>query len=293
VFVIDSRNVKISPKTWGNVDQAVDHLGTGQHFGEIGLMSTRSAGIQSRLPAALIGRRTATCTALDRVKLIRIGRATFEALLNLDSEVAEVIERNCVELLEKDATTHSTVHQLGKFLDQGLFQGQSLLLIHLNKCTRCEECVRACERTHGNVSRLSLAGSRFGHYLVPTACRSCYDPVCLIGCPVDAIHRAPADRDASGAPRGLAITIEDHCIGCGLCAENCPFGSIHMHERDEGQRRAAVKDPRRIATNCDLCESLDSVPRCVYMCPHDAAHGVTGDDLANGLGVKPLGRLNR
>src|SRR5262249_4653689 len=26
------------------------------------------------------------------------------------------------------------------------------------------------------------------------------------------------------------IVIEDWCIGCGLCATNCPYGSIQMHD---------------------------------------------------------------
>jgi Fe-S-cluster-containing hydrogenase component 2 len=102
--------------------------------------------------------------------------------------------------------------------------------------------------------------------------------MCLTGCPVDAIHRRPADRKKPGLA-GLAIVIEDHCIGCGLCAHNCPYGSIHMYPRGGG--RSA-----RIATNCDLCESLDGNPRCVHHCPHDAAHRLTGDAVTR-LGGLP------
>jgi Fe-S-cluster-containing hydrogenase component 2 len=102
----------------------------------------------------------------------------------------------------------------------GLVEGQSLLLIDLDRCTRCDECVHACANTHDDgCSRLFLHGPRFGHYLIPTTCRSCVDPVCLIGCPVGSIHR--------GA--NLEILIEDWCIGCGLCAEQCPYGAIQMH----------------------------------------------------------------
>jgi Fe-S-cluster-containing hydrogenase component 2 len=46
------------------------------------------------------------------------------------------------------------------------------------------------------------------------------DPVCLIGCPVGSIHRGD-NRE---------IVIEDWCIGCGLCATSCPYGSIQMHD---------------------------------------------------------------
>ena len=33
------------------------------------------------------------------------------------------------------------------------------------------------------------------------------------------------------------------------------------------------------ATMCDLCSGLDGQPSCVYACPHDAAHRMSGEDL--------------
>jgi len=109
----------------------------------------------------------------------------------------------------------------GPFEKLGLIQGQRLMLIDLDRCTRCDECVRACVNTHDDGrSRLFLDGPRFGKYLVPTSCRACLDPVCLIGCPVGSIRRGDNRQ----------IVVEDWCIGCGLCATNCPYGSIQMHD---------------------------------------------------------------
>ena len=56
-------------------------------------------------------------------------------------------------------------------------------------------------------------------FLIASACRSCRDPYCLVGCPVDAIHRVSSPE----RPGAVEITIENHCIGCGLCANNCPY----------------------------------------------------------------------
>ena len=133
-----------------------------------------------------------------------------------------------------------------------------------------------------------LEGNRFDRFMVPSACRSCHDPACLTGCPVDAIHRRPAD--GSRKSTSLAIFIEDHCIGCGLCAHNCPFGSIHMLQKQDAPSSFGwVYQGRRAATNCDLCESLDGDPRCVKRCPHEAATRVEGIELAHKVGLKPAG----
>jgi Fe-S-cluster-containing hydrogenase component 2 len=115
----------------------------------------------------------------------------------------------------------------------GLVEGQRLMLIDLDRCTRCDECVRACVNTHDDgKSRLFLIGDRHSKYLVPATCRSCLDPVCMIGCPVNSIQRGDNKE----------ILIRDWCIGCGACAEQCPYGSIQMH--DTGLVPAAAREWR-------------------------------------------------
>jgi Fe-S-cluster-containing hydrogenase component 2 len=118
-------------------------------------------------------------------------------------------------------------------------------------------------------------GLRFGDFLVATSCRSCHKPYCMDGCPVDAIHRHG---------NHLEVVIENHCIGCGLCERNCPYGSIHMVHREVPNPDAA-KHPdgnpnltaARRAVNCDLCNGGE--PFCVEACPHEAAHRMAGPDL--------------
>jgi Fe-S-cluster-containing hydrogenase component 2 len=90
----------------------------------------------------------------------------------------------------------------------------------------------------------------------------------MVGCPVGAIRRR----------NSLEVIIEDWCIGCGLCARNCPYGNINLQPFDvlvedlehPGRKKAVVQQK---ATSCDLCTHLKE-PSCVYACPHDAAHRV-------------------
>ena len=113
---------------------------------------------------------------------------------------------------------------------------QRLLVLDLEACTRCDECTKACSDTHDGITRLIRDGLRIDKWLVASSCRSCSDPYCLVGCPVDAIH-----RDG----QGKQIQIESHCIGCGLCANNCPYGNINMHPRPKGRRAAAHRHDLR------------------------------------------------
>jgi Fe-S-cluster-containing hydrogenase component 2 len=43
-----------------------------------------------------------------------------------------------------------------------------------------------------------------------------------------------------------------------------------------GRKLAVVQQK---ATLCDLCIELDGQPSCVYACPHDAAHRMSGEEL--------------
>jgi Fe-S-cluster-containing dehydrogenase component len=182
------------------------------------------------------------------------------------------IERQLREVargrLEADRRRLETVRTvpIEDFLTQGLMEAQNLLLIDLERCTRCDLCVRACAAAHDGVTRLVRDGLRYDKYLVATSCRSCRDPLCMVGCPVGSIRRRES----------LEIIIEDWCIGCGLCAEQCPYGNINLHPFlvREGEEAAAVGRGRAVvrqkATTCDLSREYPE-PACVYACPHGAA----------------------
>jgi CRP-like cAMP-binding protein/Fe-S-cluster-containing hydrogenase component 2 len=277
--------VKIA-QTYRGEERVLDYLGPGANFGEIGLLSKISDRIASRYPTGLLsGIRTATCSALDDAELVRIRGEHFRQVLERFPELSDSIVQQVLLMLENDEASRQRLGgRLDEFLDQGLFDAQKLLVLDLESCTRCDECTKACADSHDGVTRLIREGLRFERFLVASSCRSCLDPYCLVGCPVDAIHRRAPDKNA---PQSLEIVIEDWCIGCGQCAKNCPYGNINMHaietmqpdpERPERMRPVV----HHKAATCDLCRDIvgpDGDVSCVYACPHNAAFRMSGPEL--------------
>ena len=247
--------VKVS-QTHPGGEMVLAYLSRGEYFGETGLLDHTV--------------RTATCTALDHVEVVRISAEDFASMTQQFPGVRRKLEEVGHERVKMNEETLAVINStpLDSFLKQGLMEAQSLLLLDLNSCTRCDACVTACADAHDGVTRLVREGLRFDHYLVATSCRQCLDPLCMVGCPVGSIRRR----------NSLEVIIEDWCIGCGLCAENCPYGNINMHPFNvftdvpgmPGMKKAMVKQK---ATSCDLCSEF-AEPSCVYACPHDAAHRV-------------------
>jgi CRP-like cAMP-binding protein len=237
-------------------EMVLAYLSRGEYFGETALLNETV--------------RTATCTALDHVEVVRISAEDFNSMTSRFPGVRRKLEDVGHERVKMNKESLAVINStpLDSFLKQGLMEAQSLLLLDLNACTRCDACVTACADAHDGVTRLVREGLRFDHYLVATSCRQCLDPLCMVGCPVGSIRRR----------NSLEVIIEDWCIGCGLCAENCPYGNINMHPFNvftdvpgmPGKKKAMVKQK---ATSCDLCSEF-AEPSCVYACPHDAAHRV-------------------
>ena len=169
--------------------------------------------------------------------------------------------------------------EMMEFLTQNrFFNGTEAMLINLDRCTRCDDCVRACAATHDNNPRFLRHGPIHENVMVAQACMHCTDPVCMIGCPTGAIH-----RDSFG---GQVVVNPATCIGCTVCANNCPYGNIRMVEtRDDTGEILAASDAKPIlkATKCDLCIDQKGGPACERACPHDALQRLnlnTLDELA-------------
>ena len=281
-------------------DLVLTYLGQNDSFGEIGLLRNV--------------KRTATCTALDHVEVVKIEKAHFDFLTHCYDEFKARMDNEIEERLAsgRSVTARPPARALDEFINQELMQAQNVLLLDLEKCTRCDECVQACIDSHDDgKTRLVREGLRFDKYLLATSCRSCMDPVCMIGCPVGSIRREET----------FEIIIEDWCIGCEKCAKQCPYGNIKMHEfprsQDEIDRdieaakrknaQAALKVPaaqghpappdkdpalkvalvKDIAVTCDQCSTLQE-PSCVYACPHEAAMRVNARDFFEIVGKSTL-----
>ncbi|KAF0119442.1 MAG: hypothetical protein FD149_36 [Rhodospirillaceae bacterium] len=150
------------------------------------------------------------------------------------------------------------------FIDNRFINGTAVMLIDLDRCTECDECVRACSLVHDNNPRFLRHGRDCTNIMVANACMHCVDPVCLIGCPTGAIHRL--------AQAGRVVIDETLCIGCATCADSCPYDDIRMVEiRDsDGRPLRNGRQPTLRATKCDLCPDVRGGPACQRACATEA-----------------------
>lgn len=205
--------------------------------------------------------------ALGQAEVIFLNRGAFNKLAMTHPQVFAHFGKDDMHRQSALARAGNTVFQAAQdFLQEGV-EVESLLVINLDRCVRCGNCVRACHARH-QFTRLDRRGPIFRrrkhiqskqheHILIPSSCRHCRDPECMIGCPTGAIHRAP----------GGDVDINDNCIGCDNCARKCPYGNITMMPLPEDPNR----DPsiKKRAIKCNLCRGY-SYSNCVYQCPRGA-----------------------
>ena len=165
--------------------------------------------------------------------------------------------------------------ELMEFLTENrYFNGTSTMVLDLERCTRCDDCVRACAAANDNNPRFLRHGQINGRIMVANSCMHCADPVCLIGCPTGAIHR--------GQVGGEVIVNQATCVGCSICATNCPYEAIRMVEiRDKEGAFMVDKEMRPItkATKCGLCSDQIGGPACERACPHGALRRIDMNNL--------------
>lgn len=256
---------------FNNGHRTVSYLTPGQAFGVEEVVESWRTGRPVHLRHSL--------RAIGYVTAVVIPTAVFEdVVLDAGVDVSQ-------HLPDRSGDEPQMDPGLLEFLvERRYVNGTQSMLIDLNRCTRCDDCVRACAATHDNNPRFLRHGPVHGQYMVANACMHCADPVCMIQCPTGAIHRNVVE--------GQVVINDTTCIGCSACANNCPYDAIRMVQirDDQGQLifptqipgETAEDPPRPItpamkewepiekATKCDLCADQQTGPACVNACPHDA-----------------------
>ncbi|MEO6876231.1 MAG: cyclic nucleotide-binding domain-containing protein [Opitutaceae bacterium] len=265
LILIRSGNVRLS-QIYNHGERTISYLGKGRCFGlEEMLHNAR------QLPPIPFRR---SLRAIGYVDILMIPTADFErivlptltperlALLGVDPEPASISEA----VGGVDAPKVLGPDMLEFLVENRFINGAATMLIDMDRCTRCDDCVRACAATHDGNPRFIRQGPVVDHIMVANACMHCVDPVCMIGCPTGAISR--------DSFQGQIVINDSTCIGCAACANSCPYQNIHMVPvrdqtgtfiLDEVTRTPIVK-----ATKCDLCVEQNVGPACVNACPHDA-----------------------
>ncbi len=267
----------------GNGRQTITYLGAGEFYGADEIYRSWKGELDVGLKV--------TISALGYVEVLRVPSKTIEKHLFAYWESERQGGTRVGEM--KSEKRSGRIHD---FFDQTLAEGAlqewavqerfvngtQAMLINLDKCVRCDDCVRACASTHDGNPRFVRHGKTFQNWMVANACMHCADPVCMIGCPTGAIHRS-----LSG---GMVIINDDTCIGCETCANSCPYSNIRMvsindengqHILDPQNHKPIVK-----ATKCDLCADQITGPACAFACPHEALKRVDFRDVTwTGEGV--------
>jgi len=250
------------------------YLGRGFYFGERALIDNRP--------------RHATASALTRVELVKLEKKDFNSLLFWYPEVAARVRAIARTRYAGAGAPESPRQQdmLQWMASQDILAADAVLVLDLDLCVRCLNCIDACAKLHGGVTRITHNGVRHNNILVPTSCRHCREPTCMIGCPTGAIQR---DRHGE-------VYHTEACIGCGNCARRCPFGNISIVElggagsartladrlknwmgvrpsAPAGADGASRSDVKRKAVKCDLCMGFDYLG-CQHNCPTGAVRSV-------------------
>ncbi|NRB38963.1 MAG: NAD(P)-binding domain-containing protein [Pseudomonadales bacterium] len=224
---------------------------------------------------------------------IKIPQKILVSLLEISAHFKQQIQHSEQQRLMRQQhlqIDHHSGQALNFFMQQGLGEAGDVLIINKSQCIACDMCETACAATHEGNSRLNRkAGSVYLQFHVPSACRHCEQPNCMLDCPSNSIHRMESGE----------VVIDDTCIGCGNCATNCDYGVISLckpksnesvlntwwnnlfsknsscaeQADDDGGIARAVK--------CDLCEGKKSGPACVSACPTGAARRIKPSELIN------------
>lgn len=155
------------------------------------------------------------------------------------------------------------------------------LLIDTSRCVGCGACRAACQINHGlapDENFISFDHEEKGefpnvtYHTAPRQCGHCADAPCVAVCPTGASFRAED---------GTVQVDEGKCIGCGYCAQVCPY-------------QARVRRASGVYSKCSLCaerRARGEAPLCAGVCPVGARWVGDVDDPASEISQEIV-RLN-
>jgi thioredoxin reductase/Fe-S-cluster-containing hydrogenase component 2 len=264
-YLVRSGSVALSRRN-GNQDTVVGYCAANSFLDALGCLSAENT-------------RSLNAKAMVATEALSIDHASFKALLKADARLSAKMDAERTEQLTQYAHMQARPKAGSVFdylMSHGLGEATSVLVIDETLCVGCDQCEKACAATHEGVSRLDRSAGPSLHSLhLPTSCRHCEHPHCMRDCPPSAIHRLPNGE----------VFIDETCIGCGNCEENCPYGVIQMAEKApksslfERLRGAKPAEAAKTAVKCDVCASLKGGPACVRACPTGAAIRIHADDV--------------
>ena len=278
LHLIRSGSVSVARKIGGR-EIVTSYVAAGNYVGEMGLLGQSN--------------RSATVKATVATESIFLGADVFLQMLDRNEGLRERVQETVKDRLSQNLRMEAAPEAgdlISFLMQQGLGEATDVLLIDETLCVGCDNCEKACAETHDGTSRLDrAAGPSYAQVHVPTSCRHCEDPHCMKDCPPDAIRRAPNGE----------VYVEDSCIGCGNCEQNCPYGVIQMAGAKEDApgllrwiltgdgpapgERLAVDDAAAVkkAVKCDMCKDLSGGPACVRACPTGAALRISPSEFVN------------
>jgi len=264
-YLVRSGSVALSRRT-GDQDTVVAYCAANSFLDALGCLSGETT-------------RSLNAKSMVATEALSIDHASFKALLKADARLAAKMDAERTEQLTQYAHMQARPKAGNVFsylMSHGLGEATSVLVIDETLCVGCDQCEKACAATHEGVSRLDRSAGPSLHSLhLPTSCRHCEHPHCMRDCPPSAIHRLPNGE----------VYIDETCIGCGNCEENCPYGVIQMAEKTPKTSLLAKllgtkpAETAKTAVKCDVCASLKGGPACVRACPTGAAIRIHAEDV--------------
>ncbi len=263
IYLISAGFCRVSQK-YGNGERTLNYIGAGSVFGYDEIANhwkNPRQGLQSRYSLRSLG--YAYLIFIPTPSLEKYANREWSESVSPFDHEPEPIAKADTGPAETDSAPSASVMEF--MAEHRFFNGTKSMVIDMDRCTRCDDCVRACATAHDGNPRFLRHGPMIDNLMIANACMHCIDPVCMIGCPTGAIHRTSFG--------GEVVINPATCIGCGTCAANCPYESIRMVEIRSSKGEFLVDEefqPILKATKCDLCVEQTSGPACQNACPHDA-----------------------